>query len=87
MTELQPSSLLPFPEQQILDSSRQNLQTTNVNLMKMAESSPKRVENTWKRRNCSLRAISSFSTVFSKDLYSRQLKQELVWERVKDNCR
>ena len=27
-----------------------------------------------KRRNCSLRAISPFPTVFSKDLYSRHVK-------------
>ena len=35
----------------------------------------KRVENTvGKRRNCSLRAISPFPTVFSKDLYCRHVK-------------
>ena len=35
----------------------------------------KRVENTvGKRRNCSLRAISSFPDVFSKDLYYRHVK-------------
>ena len=35
----------------------------------------KRVENTMeKRRNCSLRAISTFSTVFSKDLNCRYIK-------------
>ena len=33
-----------------------------------------------KRRNCSLRAISPFSTVFSKDLCLH--KPGLVWERV-----
>ena len=32
--------------------------------------------------NCSLRAISPFPTVFSKDLYCRHLKPGLVWERV-----
>ena len=36
-----------------------------------------------KRRNCSLRAISPFPTVFSKDLYCRHVKTGLVWERVK----
>ena len=42
------------------------------------------VENTvGKRRNCSLRAISPFPTVFSKNLFSRQIKTGLVWERVK----
>ena len=35
----------------------------------------KRVENTvGKRRNCSLRAISPFPAVFSKDLYCRHVK-------------
>ena len=35
----------------------------------------KRVENTvGKRRNCSLRAISPFPTVFSRDLYCRHVK-------------
>ena len=42
-----------------------------------------KVENTEKRRNFSLCAISPFPTVFSKGFYCRQLKQELVWERVK----
>ena len=28
----------------------------------------------WKRRNCSLQAISPFPTVFSKDFYSRDVK-------------
>ena len=36
-----------------------------------------------KRRNCSLRAISPFPTVFSKDLYWRHVKPGPVWERVK----
>ena len=36
-----------------------------------------------KRRNCSLRAISPFPTVFSKDLYCRHVKPGLVWVRVK----
>ena len=36
-----------------------------------------------KRRNCSSRAISSFPTVFSKDLYCRHVKPGLVWERAK----
>ena len=41
----------------------------------MAENSPKRVENTvGKRRNCSLRAISPFPIVFSKDFYCRHVK-------------
>ena len=35
-----------------------------------------------KRRNCSLRAISPFPTVFSKDLYYTHVQPGLVWERV-----
>ena len=35
-----------------------------------------------KRRNCSLREISPFPTVFSKDLYDRHVKHGLIWERV-----
>ena len=38
-----------------------------------------------KWRNCSLRAISPFPTVFSKDLYCRHIKPGLVWERVKES--
>ena len=43
----------------------------------------KREENTvGKRRNCSLRAISLFPTVFSKDLYCRRLNiQSLIEKR------
>ena len=35
-----------------------------------------------KRRNCSLRAISPFPAVFSKDFYCDTQKPKLVWERV-----
>ena len=37
----------------------------------------------WKRRNCSLRAISPFPTVFSKGLFPRGVKGVIVWEWVK----
>ena len=40
-----------------------------------------------KWRNCSLRAISPFPTVFSKDLNCRLIKTRLVWERVKIQTR
>ena len=41
----------------------------------MAESYPKMVKkHSGKRRNCSLRAISPFSTVFSEDLSCRKVK-------------
>ena len=47
---------------------------TISNVMKMSELT-KRVEDTvGKRRNCSLRAISPFLMVFSKDLYCRHVK-------------
>ena len=34
----------------------------------------KQAENTGKKRNCSLRAISPFPTVFSKGFYCRHVK-------------
>ena len=34
----------------------------------------KQVENTGERRNCSLRAISPFRTVFTKGLHNRHIK-------------
>ena len=46
----------------------------NLNLMKMEESSPKSRKHCGKSRNCSLRAISTFPAVFSKDLYCRHVK-------------
>ena len=36
-----------------------------------------------KRKNCSLRAISPFPTVFSKGLVPRGVKGVIVWEWVK----
>ena len=36
-----------------------------------------------KRRNCSLRAISPFPTVFSKGVFSRGVKGVIVWKWVK----
>ena len=52
--------------------NRKTLQTTILDVMKMAESYSKRVENTvGKGKNCSLRAISP---VFLKDLYFRHVK-------------
>ena len=52
--------------------------------MKMAESSPKRLENTVRKGviDCYVQ-VSPFPTMFSKDLYCRLVKQGLVWERVK----
>ena len=56
-----------------------NLQTIILNLMKMAESSPNGRKDCGKRRNCSLRAISSFPIVFSKDLYFRHVKKQSLF--------
>ena len=42
--------------------------TAILSLMKVTESPPKGRKHCGKRRNCSLRAISPFPTVFSKDL-------------------
>ena len=66
----------PFPRRQILDSSK---------LKEFADDKFKFYENArkfskidkrhcGKRRNCSLRAISPFLTVFSKKLYCRHVK-------------
>ena len=54
-----------------------SLQTTVSNLMKMAESYPIQTgeKHCGKRRNCSLRAISPFPTVFSRGLFPRSVKR------------
>ena len=52
----------------------ESLQTTISNVMKMVEILQTGRKHCGKRRNCSLRAISPFSTVFSKDLYCRHVK-------------
>ena len=68
-------------------------QTTNFRLFQIADDNFEFDENDgksseWgrkhfgKRRNCSLRAICSFHTVFSKDWYCRHEKLGLVWESV-----
>ena len=52
-----------------------SLQTTNLNLMNIAEKfSESGRKQCGKRRNCSLRAISPFPKVFSKDLYCTHVK-------------
>ena len=76
----------PFPKRQILDYSKlkefaDDNFTFDKNGKKVLETGRKR---RGKRRNCSLRAISPFPTVFSIDLYCRPVgkKTEFVWERV-----
>ena len=64
-----------FPKRQILDLS--NLKEFADDNFKFDENGRKfseRVQNTEKKRNCSLRAISTFLTMFSKDLYCSQVK-------------
>ena len=52
----------------------QSLQMTTLSLMKMAEILQKDRKYCGKSRNCSLRAISPFHTIFSKDFYCRHIK-------------
>ena len=73
----------PFPKQQILDSSKlKECADENFEFYQNSRKVSEMMENTGKRRNCSLRAISPLPTVFSKDLYSRHLKPGLFWEKV-----
>ena len=65
----------PCPKQQILNSSKlRQSADDNFEFDEKSRKFSKRVENTGKRRNCSLRAISPFSAVFSKDMYCRHVK-------------
>ena len=75
----------PFPKQQILDSTKlKEFANKNLRFDENVRRLPRWVENTWgKRRNYLLQAISSFLTVFSKDLYFRNVKSRAVLERVK----
>ena len=73
-------SLLPvtliFPEREIPDSSR--LKEVADDNFKFDDNGKKVIQmdrkHCGKRRNCSLRAISPFPTVFSKDFYCRHMK-------------
>ena len=68
--------MYPFPKRQTLDPSK--FKEFADDNFKCDESGKKCSEmgrkNCGKRRNCSLRAISPFPTVFSKDLYCRHVK-------------
>ena len=79
--------LNPFPDDKILDSSKlKEFADDNFKLDENGRKLFKRVEK-WKkviqtgrkhcgkRRNCSLRAISPFPTVFSKGLFPRGVKR------------
>ena len=65
-----------FPKPHILDSSKpNNFAGDNFKLDENGGKFSNRAEkHCGKRRNCSSRAISPFSTVFSKDLYCRHVK-------------
>ena len=70
-------------------------QTTNLRLIKLKEFADDNfnLDKKWqkvaemgkkhcgKRRNCSLRAISPFPTVFSKDLFCRHVKTRACLEK------
>ena len=63
----------PFPKWQILDCSKMKESAdNNFEFDTSGRKFSKWVENTGKRRNCLLRAISPFPAVFSKALYRRQ---------------
>ena len=68
----------PFLKRQILDASKlTGFIDDNFKIDEDGRKFSKWVENTrGKRSNCSLRAISPFPTVFSKDLYSRHVKNQ-----------
>ena len=69
------SCVIPCPNDKFwIFPNKKWLQTATLTLMKLAESSPNGRKHCGKRRNCSLRAISSFPTVLSKDYYCRHVK-------------
>ena len=72
-----------FPKQQILDSSKlKEFADDNFKFEENGRKFSKRVENTGKKRNCLLQAISPFPTVFSKDLFCRQVKTRACLEEL-----
>ena len=66
-----------FPKRQILDSSKlKEFADDNFKFDENGRKLAKRVEkHCGKRRNCSLRAIYPFPTVFSKGLFHRGVKR------------
>ena len=58
-----------------LDSSKLKVfADDNFKFVENGRKLSKQVETLWKRRNCSLQAISPFPTVFSKDFSCRHIK-------------
>ena len=68
--------LSPLPKREVLDSSKlKEVADDNFKFDGNSRKFSKWVEkHGGKRRNCSLRSISPFPTVFSKDLYCRHVK-------------
>ena len=85
VTVLPDNDALSLPKQQILDSSKLR-EFADVNF-KFDENggqlSKEGRKNCGKSRNCLLQAISPLPKLFSKDLYSRQVKIRAFWKRVK----
>ena len=81
-------SVMPLPKQQSLDPSKlKEFADDNFQGDENGGKFSKRVENTvGKRRNCSLRAISPFPTVFSKDLYFRHVKTRACFWKGSKTC-
>ena len=72
----------PFPKRKILDSSKlKEFADDNFKVDENGRYFFKRIENTGKRRNCSLRAIPPFPTVFSIDFYCRHVKTRACLEK------
>ena len=71
-----------FPKRQVLDSSKlEEFADDNYEFDDVAESSPTDKTHCGKRRNCSLREISPFPALFSKDLYCRQVKTGICLQK------
>ena len=65
----------PLPDKKFYSSKLREFVDDNIKFDENGRNLSERVENTGKRRNCSLRAISPFPTVFSKSLFSRGVKR------------
>ena len=77
-TCLQYKSFNPFPNDKIIESSElKQFADDSFKFYKNGRQSSKRVENTVKRWNCLLRAISPFPTVFKRFVLHTRKNQEL----------
>ena len=77
------SDCLPFPKRQILDSSKlEEFADVNLNFDENGRKFDKQVENTGKKRNCSLEQFLLFPQCFQKTFTADPLKPGFVLERV-----